>query len=470
MDFSPHVPRSLAKRASQLLQASLQRDTRSSYHTAVYGPNGYVTVLVSFGVPEADLWPASTANIGSWLSWLLMQNLHSGSSYVSGLRDAHVEAGLAWMASEQEQLILTKLRKGYLRSLPPKENNSKRAFPITPLHIRAFARDQRVWDAPEGINFLAAHACASYAASRGGELFSFQGKDCPRSKTILVKHLKFMHSAHGMIITLPFDKTHQAHTVDLWFPELPGDETCPVALVKEMIEQRRQRRGRDDRPDEPLFQSNNGSHLVFSKIKQWTFAALYRLGLFIPEDSYLGLKMWRRGHTSAFESIPPAIYDALRRAGRWAGKSHQCYSTQSLSKHIFALAEHSAQALDGLDSDAHIGELLNPDTGFNISNYERSPPFLFAPLVIPADSDWAKGRNARRALAASGKFTGPIKITRLSTAGLKKRQRRAQRSSISPPPLRRSSSASAKRSPPQHNGQQKSATSAKRRRRDQATA
>jgi hypothetical protein len=448
LSFADHLVPSLVSSARAIYDASLEKETRSSYHTAVFGPNGYQTTLLNLGHRANDIWPANPSLIGLWLAWLHAQNLASGTSYLSGLRDAHLHRKLPWLPTSHDAAAVAKLRKGYNRLLTPKANASSRIFAITPLHIRAFATSPQITEAQNGVNFLAASACASYGSNRGGELFSQASAVEARSKIIRRKHLIFRPQAGGMSIMLPRDKTHGSTPIEVWLPELTDDPTCPVALVRSMIAEREDEHGPDS-PESPLFQASDGSHIDFNTLKKWSIEAIYRVGSFIPENETIGLKSWRRGHTTAFERISPARYEGLKQAGRWKGHSHQAYSKQGLSQHIFAMAADSAATIDALGPDEHIRLAIDPDGPFYFHDHEHKPPLLFAPLVIPPDSDWAKQRNDPSQRITIADIQSVIKHKRfVRLPGHGDSAKRKRRSSISPPRSRRHprSSKRAKRS------------------------
>jgi hypothetical protein len=438
LSIPSRVPHSLATAARSIFDASLERETQSSYKTAVLGPNGYQTVLTALDLAEKEIWPATPSLIATWLSWLSTQNLSSGTSYLSGLREAHICKGLPWMPTETDKLQLTKIRKGYAKSLVAKdEPSSVHIFPITPLHIRAFASSNTIHRAPNGVHFVAASACASYGSNRGGELFSSNKGDRPRNKCVKMKHLTFKPNAGGMSIMIPSDKTH-ASPVEIWLPRLENDNTCPVGLVREMLQTRHAEQG-PSQPDDPLFQAADGTHLTFSIMKRWTLEAMNRIGLFVPENEQIGLKSWRRGHKTAFERIPPTIYDGMKKAGRWKGDSHQDYSHHGLSQHIFAMAADSLATFQSLAPGEHIRTILDPDAPFYFHDYPRTSPFLFKPLVIPPESDWARDKLSANPLkrVTAQQIREAIRLGRVSVLnppGQASATRRKRKSSISPPP------------------------------------
>jgi hypothetical protein len=432
------APKIIRDIATKIYQGAVLKTTRSTYKTAVYGPNGYVTVLRLFRVQDQDMWPATPELVSTWVAWLEAQSLSCAKSYITGLRDAHVDADIPWMSGQQQLARLSKIRSGAskITNLRPKKLNSK-CFPITPLHVRVFAECSAIREAPDGPTFLAISAIASYRGNRGGELLipPDASPDGDGDCSLRMCHLQLNDEARSAILTLPRDKTHQSSTVDIWLPELEDDATCPLGLICDMIDQRKERNGGVmPSPKSFLFETVEGVQVTLPILRQWTFDALHHFGLFVPEGLSIGMKAWRRGHVSAAENVPPDLRVAVKKTGRWKSNAVHTYAHRGLFLEILVLAKDSRDRLASLPPGKHLRYLLNPDQEVFMQFPKRVTEPLLPPPLMPS-------KEAFRRFIARNPTTGVLPgVTVLHYGKPKPKRRRA----MSPP---RSDASSVSRGP-----------------------
>jgi hypothetical protein len=340
----------------------------------VYGINGYQTVLMNLNYEQNELWPASPHTVKTWLAWLVAAQLTSTSSFLTGLRNEHIAKQLPFFDSTVQQLLLKRLRAGaqkLARTAPPK---AKHASPsLTPLLLRLFVRDPIISTTAKGRLFLAATAWAIWAANRGGEILSPPPTNKEQRNKLIkrenLEHDTGLFEGCGATMTLPFDKMHPEDEISVWLPTIPFDNTCPIKLLNESLADTP-----EASPTDPLFQTPEGEQLTLDIMKQWTQAALHHIGISLPKGDYISSKSFRRGHSTASDRLPAKLYKDTSLGGRWSENAETCkrYVHQDLARHIFMMAEHSAQLAKQWPPKS-----LKKQPLFLQFKNNRKPPFLF---------------------------------------------------------------------------------------------
>jgi hypothetical protein len=340
-------------------------------------------------VEEKNIWPASPTTIAVWVEYLVrVAQVDAPEKFVSGLRDAHLKRGLQWVPVETDKFWVARIKSGAAKLAHDRKgetpSKADRVFPITPVILRLMCREPRFQQSREGRLFLACSAWAVYACHRGGEIFK---SPSARKKTVLRKDVVWDPPhlmGRGATILLPFDKTHQASRVSVWLPALGGDETCPVALLRQHLEDSETQSLDGLRAqNEPLFKTREGQEVSFEMMRQWTETALLLIGIALPEDAYISRKSWRRGNASAADRLPALKQQelALKGSGRWKGDSWKFYSagSQGIAMQVMALAFFGKEAVDTLESAC----ALSDDTATPRFRQARKEPFLACPDWVP---------------------------------------------------------------------------------------
>jgi hypothetical protein len=339
----------------------------------------------------------------------------------------------------QELRQLGKIRAGNAHSRPPSSSSSVSTdFPITPLHLLAFALDEEIAEAPNGLTFLAATACAIYRGARGGEFFTPANLGHHHDKALRAPCVSLRQQAGCMVIELPFDKTHQDRGIALWYPELPdNDPTCPVSLVRDMLLMRdaMQRAGLRPAPATPaadfLFQTDSGMQVTLPIMRQWTLCALHHLGLFVPRGQSIGMKAWRRGFSTASQYIPPDVHKKIKLGGRWKGDSHSNYAHRGIAQQILALADDARMRMERLPLGSHYRTILNPDQEFHFhDSFDPTVASLFAPCEFTPQRLRATRLRHAAAHGPLPGFLGRPHILNLNP--ITGRRAKPSRSSVSP--------------------------------------
>jgi hypothetical protein len=323
--------------------ASIQPGTKSSYRSALDGPNGYFTVTADI-YKFSQVWPAPFICIISWLNFVA-QTLSTATAlvYLSPLRTAHANQNFPFL--DNDPSLLTKLRKfctGLVRSFPPA---FARSFTIiTPVTLRIFL-SSGVLDLSNNHNhrlFFWIMCLGCYRALRGGELLA----DSTESRSRQLLRSAWVptlgpQSIDGANLVLPYDKTHQRGPVEVFFPRLDKDPTCPIALGSDFL---RKSLVHDGSPSQPLFLKADGNPLTADTFLAWTRAHLQSSNQeAVHPDS---LKMWRAGTATTLDLMPPddEIEAATKFIGRWKSNAYRTYVQSRISRTVFALAKYGQQS------------------------------------------------------------------------------------------------------------------------------
>jgi hypothetical protein len=386
------MPSYLIEEADNIFADATSSETSSSYHSHAFGVNGYEPVLLSLGADPASLWPASEYSISIWMGYLLKAaQVDAPENFLSGLRSEHIKKGLPWLLHESAKAYVAKLRAGAKNRVFKRRQKSsivptpESIFPISGLMLRFWCQNPLLLGSPNGRLFLACSAWAFYACHRGGEIFTpAKRSNSKKSKRVTVA-MVFVDPPHlggssGVTLRLPFDKTHPTSRVDVWLPSLGEDPTCPIQLLKNSLADRGIRLS-DSSPShdlEALFQTQSGFAVSFEIMRQWTESALLLQGIVMPDNFYISLKSWRRGHISAAERLPPASVReaALKKSGRWSGDSWKSYSSKSrgVAVQVHSLALSSKVAAKSMGSAAK----LSDPSAVPRFRQRRVEPFLVA--------------------------------------------------------------------------------------------
>jgi hypothetical protein len=395
-DPCPQLPPSLRKTGERLEAAALESSTKSGYHSQVYGQaNGYEPVVRALGFPASKIWPASTEAVKAWLAWLLQYGVKSGAKYLSGLKDAHLDKGLPFLADSVGAAKLARWRTGsrqLAKTFPATSAPKKATFAITALILRRMCRCESIRGSRRGRLLLAFSAVAVYAGNRGGEIFpkppSANRGERERTRVsgdLLLSALEFGDESlgGGMTITYPPMKTEKGKSTSLWFPTLPGDLTCPVTLMRAYIADR----GAAPRKSEPLFAEEDGSSLSRTSCLKWTREALATASIEIPPSQKLGSKSWRAGAAQSASALPADIDDQVKASGRWRSTAFKPYLGGKAAHRIVAIAYASRLLLERLDQQVPADNSNQvPSAEREVSSSEDSLPGSEAAPVAASPS------------------------------------------------------------------------------------
>jgi len=194
----------LATDLSDLLQGSISRGTRSTYHC------GFES-LIEFCRPlKLSFLPVDAVTLAAWMMMRCKSiKVKSVVKYTCGIRLAHIMEGLPWTLSDHPliQQTLSSLKKAYPVS------NVMQKVPLSLDLLLQLCHGMRGWPILSQLSFddlvwATASSIAFFAALRGGEFFQQPKSDRP---LLTGKAVSVRESAQGpyVFINVPLPKTRK---------------------------------------------------------------------------------------------------------------------------------------------------------------------------------------------------------------------------------------------------------------------
>ena len=194
----------LATDLSDLLQGSISRGTRSTYHC------GFES-LKEFCLPlNLSFLPVDAVTLSAWMMERCKTiKVKSVVKYVCGIRFAHIMEGLAWNLSDNPllQTTIASLKKSYPVS------STMQKVPLSLSLLLQFCQGMRGWPVLSQLSFddltwATASSIAFFAALRGGEFFVQPKSERP---LLLGRAVSIRGSSQGpyVFINVPLPKTRK---------------------------------------------------------------------------------------------------------------------------------------------------------------------------------------------------------------------------------------------------------------------
>jgi hypothetical protein len=291
--------------------------TRSNYHTAVFGPNGYSTII--FDLYSTVAFPASPTSICFYVRFAAATvSLPVLRGYVSGVRSHQVDLDLAWFApSDTLERVWRSLEReiGIPGVAPQATLAMDMLLPIRALLDIEESHDDRV--------FWACLIWPVLVGLRGGEFLWRTGNK--KSKLLTCDRVSFTVRP-GDTRSLPYQvhvkdsKTlFKDHHLQVEVPRVKSDDrVCPATALADMLE-RAPPSALPATGDRPLFMLLGGAIVSFEYFK----ARLTELLTMIdrlpinPITMKIARRTYVTGATKA--NFPSAV---IRQGGRWAAGSN----------------------------------------------------------------------------------------------------------------------------------------------------
>jgi hypothetical protein len=376
---SQHILSARNPIAAQLLQTTysdaLTPGTHSKYHTAVWGPNGYATIMAM--MMYSDLaFPACPISIAFWLTWsALFISIETLRGYMTGLHNYHTDHDLTWAVDRK---FMSRIWSGLARHYGIAVRQLKES--ITPEVLRAFATAIDFNSHNDRV-FFAACCLGTFCCLRGGEFLWSHGKNT--LKMLTVGDVTFTSQTGSAYL-------HLRETKTLWMlkhlkapiPTLANDVRCPVTRIKDMLERSPRSIPSPDKA-RALFMLDDGAILSIGFMCARADDLMRLLGIRGPHP--LNAKSWRAGGVlgALRAGIAEAMVCELGRfvPGSTAFLSYLCSkdSDAQFTAEQMALVGSKRKASTTLSTNNPIHIITNP----RVASTAATPPLPHYPRPHP---------------------------------------------------------------------------------------
>lgn len=326
-----NIPNEIADILINAANFSLASSTWSTYRSSINRLND------CSGETGIDMTlPLSESQVSLFVGYLLKENLSASTveSYLSGLRQAHIAAGLSCdtLKSDFIKQVL-RGRKNQLISNPQSSNNSNR-LPVTPSILALIKKDLKASDLPNERKLLiwAISTLAFFGGFRIHEILSQNTNKFDPLTTLLnedvdIQSITIENSEHKVIqICLKTEKTNRTGRHNLIDVYPSNGALCPVrAFVKwDNIRSCREKHL-------PAFRDENGSPYTGRKFN--VFLKRFMSSHFPDIKGQITSHSFRSGLATLLGTLGYSDED-IQTSGRWSSRCFEDYLKLPRSKRI----------------------------------------------------------------------------------------------------------------------------------------